>query len=40
MLRKETKITDDDKIPEAQNGSDVSSVLSTYKRYFKLLVLS
>lgn len=31
VLRKETKLTDDGKIPEAQNGSDVSSVLSTYK---------
>ncbi|GFR14714.1 transcription initiation factor TFIID subunit 5 [Trichonephila clavata] len=31
VLRKETKITDDGKLPEAQNGSDVSSVLSTYK---------
>lgn len=33
ILRKETKLTDDGKIPEsAQNGTDVSSVLSTYKR--------
>ncbi|XP_035216683.1 uncharacterized protein LOC118190096 [Stegodyphus dumicola] len=33
ILRKETKLADDGKIPEsAQNGSDVSSVLSTYKR--------
>ncbi|KFM77750.1 Transcription initiation factor TFIID subunit 5, partial [Stegodyphus mimosarum] len=32
ILRKETKLADDGKIPEsAQNGSDVSSVLSTYK---------
>ncbi|XP_055946125.1 transcription initiation factor TFIID subunit 5-like [Argiope bruennichi] len=32
ILRRETKVTDDGKLPEsAQNGSDVSSVLSTYK---------